>query len=131
MPATAPEPTEPLRIFIGTDESQVVAHQVLAYSIRKHASVPVEIRPIFDESSMVRALESGRKILVPGDDALRRLRQVAQGHFPFRKLSEARWRRWKLQGQDETGRPAWRRAWETGDLSVLERNYFVVFLAPP
>lgn len=39
---------EPLRIFIGTDESQIVAHRVLEYSIRKTASVPVEITPMLD-----------------------------------------------------------------------------------
>ncbi len=38
----------PLRIFIGTDPSQVVAHQVLAHSIRKHATIPVEITPMID-----------------------------------------------------------------------------------
>jgi hypothetical protein len=36
---------EPLRIFVGTDESQVVAHRVLEYSIRKSASIPVEVTP--------------------------------------------------------------------------------------
>ena len=39
---------EPLRIFVGTDESQVVAHRVLEYSIRKAASVPVEVTPMLD-----------------------------------------------------------------------------------
>ena len=39
---------EPFRIFIGTDNSQIVAHRVLEYSIRKHASVPVEITPMLE-----------------------------------------------------------------------------------
>jgi hypothetical protein len=39
---------EPLRIFIGTDETQIVAHEVLAYTIRKHASVPVDVTPMLD-----------------------------------------------------------------------------------
>jgi hypothetical protein len=34
---------EPIRIFVGTDESQTVAARVLEYTIRKHASRPVEI----------------------------------------------------------------------------------------
>lgn len=41
-------PVEPLRIFIGTEPSQVVAHQVLAHSIRVNASIPVEITPMLD-----------------------------------------------------------------------------------
>jgi len=35
--------SDPLRIFIGSDESQSVAQEVLAYSIRKSATVPVEV----------------------------------------------------------------------------------------
>lgn len=37
---------EPLRIFVGTDESQIVAHRVLEYSIRKHSSIPIEFTPM-------------------------------------------------------------------------------------
>ena len=33
---------KPMRVFVGTDDSQVVATKVLEYSIRKHASGPVE-----------------------------------------------------------------------------------------
>lgn len=38
----------PLRIFLGTEQAQVVAHRVLEYSIRKSASVPVEVVPMLD-----------------------------------------------------------------------------------
>jgi glycosyl transferase family 8 len=37
---------EPLRIFVGTDETQIVAHRVLEYSIRKHSSIPIEFTPM-------------------------------------------------------------------------------------
>jgi len=33
---------EPMRVFVGTDETQIVPTKVLEYSIRKHASGPVE-----------------------------------------------------------------------------------------
>ena len=33
---------KPMRVFVGTDDSQIVATKVLEYSIRKHASGPVE-----------------------------------------------------------------------------------------
>ena len=39
---------EPLRIFVGTDDTQLVAHRVLEYSIRKHASIPIEFTPMLD-----------------------------------------------------------------------------------
>lgn len=38
---------EPLRIFVGTDESQRVATRVLEYSIRQHTSSPVLFEPMF------------------------------------------------------------------------------------
>lgn len=46
---TAPAaPVEPptIRVYVGTDDSQVVAHQVLEYSIRKHTRRRVEYVPI-------------------------------------------------------------------------------------
>jgi hypothetical protein len=38
--------TPPARIFCGADRSQQLPFQVLAWSIRRHASIPVEIRTI-------------------------------------------------------------------------------------
>lgn len=38
----------PLRIFVGTDDTQLLAFRVLEYSIRKSSSVPVEVVPLFD-----------------------------------------------------------------------------------
>lgn len=38
---------EPMRVFVGTDESQRVATRVLEYSIRKHTSRPVLFQPMF------------------------------------------------------------------------------------
>ena len=37
---------EPLRIFVGTDESQIVAFRVLEYSIRQHTTYPIEVVPM-------------------------------------------------------------------------------------
>lgn len=37
-----------MRIFVGTDETQIVAHRVLEYSIRKSATVPVEFVPMLN-----------------------------------------------------------------------------------
>jgi hypothetical protein len=39
---------EPMRVFCGLDESQIVAARVLEYSIRKHASRPVRFYPMRD-----------------------------------------------------------------------------------
>lgn len=39
---------ETMRVYLGTDESQLVAAHVLAHSIRKHASRPVEVVPMLN-----------------------------------------------------------------------------------
>ena len=39
---------EPMRVFVGLDESQLVAARVLEHSIRKHASRPVRFVPMLD-----------------------------------------------------------------------------------
>lgn len=40
--------TEPIRIYVGTDETQMVAVQVLEYSIRRFATQPVEVIPMLN-----------------------------------------------------------------------------------
>jgi len=47
-PLVEPERPEPLRVFVGADESQLVAASVLEHSIRKHASRPVEFTTMID-----------------------------------------------------------------------------------
>ena len=39
---------EPIRVFVGTDDSQMVAAKVLEYSIRKYATRPVELVPMLN-----------------------------------------------------------------------------------
>src|SRR5581483_11431085 len=38
--------TEPFRVFIGWDQREPEAYDVAAYSLKRHASVPVDVRPI-------------------------------------------------------------------------------------
>ena len=44
---------EPMRVFCGLDESQIIASRVLEYSIRKHASRPVRFYPMIDVETPV------------------------------------------------------------------------------
>jgi Glycosyl transferase family 8 len=47
-PLVEPERPEPMRVFVGADESQLVAASVLEHSLRKHASRPVEFTTMID-----------------------------------------------------------------------------------
>jgi lipopolysaccharide biosynthesis glycosyltransferase len=38
----------PVRVFVGTDRSQLLAVKVLEYSIRRHTELPVEVHPMLD-----------------------------------------------------------------------------------
>jgi hypothetical protein len=40
--------TEPIRVYVGTDDTQMVAVQVLEYSIRRFATRPVEVVPLLN-----------------------------------------------------------------------------------
>ena len=40
--------TEPIRVYVGTDDTQMVAVQVLEYSIRRFATRPVEVIPMLN-----------------------------------------------------------------------------------
>jgi hypothetical protein len=51
---------EPLPIFVGVDLSQLVAFRVLEYSIRKSASIPVEVHPMLEFSGRVPAAPEHR-----------------------------------------------------------------------
>jgi glycosyl transferase family 8 len=44
---------EPMRVFCGLDESQIVAARVLEYSIRSHATRPVRFYPMLDVATPV------------------------------------------------------------------------------
>jgi hypothetical protein len=44
---------ETMRVFIGVDESQLLAASVLEHSIRQHASGPVEVTPMLDVQAPV------------------------------------------------------------------------------
>ncbi|WP_119458826.1 glycosyltransferase [Rhodospirillaceae bacterium SYSU D60014] len=39
---------DPVRIFVGTDRSQLLAVKVLDYSVRRHTDLPVELIPMLD-----------------------------------------------------------------------------------
>ena len=47
-PLVTPPGSDPIRVFVGADDSQLVAAAVLEYSIRKHASRPVEFTVMQD-----------------------------------------------------------------------------------
>lgn len=66
--------TEPIRIYVGTDETQMVAVQVLEYSIRRFATQPVEVIPMLnlpvptprDPANRPRTGFSFARFLIPG-----------------------------------------------------------------
>jgi hypothetical protein len=48
--------TDPFRIFIGWDSREPEAYDVAAYSLKRHASIPVDVRPIKVEELRAKGL---------------------------------------------------------------------------
>jgi hypothetical protein len=44
--SSAPSPAEPVRVFVGAHDTEYLAYRVLEHSIRRHTSLPVEMRTI-------------------------------------------------------------------------------------
>jgi hypothetical protein len=42
---------EPFRVFVGYDSREVEAFDVCAFSLKRHASIPVDVRPIIQEEA--------------------------------------------------------------------------------
>jgi len=61
---------ETLRVYVGTQVDQMLATKVLEWSIRKHATIPVEIIPIFQALK-----DKGMEIPVP--------QSMRKGYTPF------------------------------------------------
>ncbi|MGZ3741891.1 MAG: hypothetical protein ACXVB9_21115, partial [Bdellovibrionota bacterium] len=64
--------------------------------------------------------------LVPGDDFLADMHTKLDKLYPPANWQVEPWKRWKTKGKNAQGVPAWREAWDTRDLSKLEKNFYMV-----
>ncbi|AFY35639.1 glycosyltransferase [Calothrix sp. PCC 7507] len=67
----------PIQIFVGTQEEQMLAVKVLEYSIKKYASMPVEVTPLF-----IAVRKAGIRIPEPQDPKIK-----PQTPFSFQRFA--------------------------------------------
>jgi 4-amino-4-deoxy-L-arabinose transferase-like glycosyltransferase len=88
--------------------------------------IPYPTSGVFKDAELVDAARRGDLILVPGDDFLADMKTKLGAQFPVNEWKIEPWRRWKTKGKNAAGVPAWREAWDTRDLTKLEKNFWMV-----
>jgi hypothetical protein len=73
----------PIRVFVGTEKEQMLAVKVLEYSIKKHATMPVEIIPLFQAIS-----DRGINVPEPRDPQLKPRTPFSFQRFAIPALKE-------------------------------------------
>lgn len=92
--------------------------------------IPYPVRGLFTEEQLVAAVRQKDVILVPGEQWLDKMKAQLEPRFPGAEWSVEPWRRWKTKGKNAKGVPAWREAWETRELSRLEKSFYLVRVNP-
>lgn len=88
--------------------------------------IPYPVSGLFHDNELVDAVKRGDLILVPGDEFLADMHAKLDAQFPPAKWKVEPWRRWKTKGKNAQGIPAWQEAWDTRDITKLEKNFYMV-----
>lgn len=92
--------------------------------------IPYPVSGLFSEAQLYSAIRNGELILVPGDEWLEKMKSAVDREFPGAEWTIEPWRRWKTKGKNAEGVPVWRQAWNTRDLSLLEKRFYMVRVNP-
>ncbi|HEY8279259.1 MAG TPA: glycosyltransferase family 39 protein [Bdellovibrionota bacterium] len=90
--------------------------------------IPYPVSGVFTQAELEQSAAQGNLILVPGDDWLADMHQKLDKLYPPSAWTVETWKRWKTKGKNAQGVPAWREAWESRDISRLEKNFYMVRL---
>jgi hypothetical protein len=125
------------RLYAATKSGEHL--QVAYYNLQKNIwsewgylnfQVPYPVSGLFNKDQLVQAVKDHDLILVPGDEWLDQMHKDLAGVFPGARWEVEPWKRWKTKGKNAQGVPAWKAAWDSRDLSKLERNYYMVRVFP-
>jgi 4-amino-4-deoxy-L-arabinose transferase-like glycosyltransferase len=74
------------------------------------------------------ALQPGHALLVPGAEALGALQEHAKrAGVSLDGVTHKSWPRWMTKGRNSQGQTLWSVAWSRGDLSVLQREFYILW----
>lgn len=87
-----------------------------------------EVRGLHRENQMNELLASGNALIVPGDEALKKLEEHAKNQkIDLGPFQVASWKRWMTKGTNSKGETLWKQAWQLKDLSILERDFYILW----
>lgn len=92
--------------------------------------IPYPVSGLFTEADLFAAIRAGDLILVPGDEWFDRMKESVAREFPGAELAVEPWRRWRTKGKNAEGVPVWKQAWDSRDLSKLEKHFYLVQVKP-
>ncbi len=93
--------------------------------------IPYPVRGLNTDSDLRDAVEHHELILVPGDEWLADMDAKLHKLYPnFSYAEKTPWRRWKTKGKNAEGVPLWKAAWDKHDISLLEKNFYMVQVKP-
>lgn len=79
------------------------------------------------QDQIVEATAPGNTLLVPHTKALAMIMSEWKKQNADKQPPQIRsWKRWLTKGKSPTGEPMWKLAWQKRDLSLLEREFFIV-----
>lgn len=81
------------------------------------------------ENQIPESLSRGHAIIVPGEDALSLLKNVSEKFgISLNDFQVEPWPRWLTKGTTPSGESRWKQAWATRDLSLLSRDFYILYL---
>ncbi|MGE3262897.1 MAG: ArnT family glycosyltransferase [Bacteriovoracia bacterium] len=92
--------------------------------------IPYPTRGLFTIEDLKRAVNANDLILVPGEEWLQQMHLDLDPIYPNAIWEIEPWKRWKTKGKNAAGQPAWKEAWDTQNLSRLERDFYMVRVKP-
>lgn len=125
------------RIYQAKKENQEL--EIVYYNLQKNIwsewgylnfQIPHKVRGVFSEAQLLSAIQKNQLIVVPGDDWLGEMKELVAKTYPNAQWEITPWKRWKTKGKNAQGVPAWKEAWETRDLTKLEKNFYFVRVKP-
>jgi 4-amino-4-deoxy-L-arabinose transferase-like glycosyltransferase len=92
--------------------------------------VPYPVSGVFNKEQLLAAIRNNEIILVPGDQWLNKMKEDIAQDMPNATWEIDLWKRWKTKGKNAQGQTAWKESWEKRDLSVLEKDFYMVRVKP-
>ncbi|OFZ18916.1 MAG: hypothetical protein A2X94_13250 [Bdellovibrionales bacterium GWB1_55_8] len=77
-------------------------------------------------AALKEAFLRGDLILVAAGEGRETFDRFMSETLPAERFDQYFWKRWRTHGESDSGKPLWKDAWDKRDLTLFERDYFVL-----